>query len=604
MSALISCRDLEKSYASRTLFQQLSLSLSEGERLGIIGPNGAGKTTLLRVLLGEVEADTGSIHRRKGLRTAWVPQDPRFDDSLRVEEIVLAAADAAGNAVERAVEGEVRARIVMDRMAFPDVKKPFGALSGGWKKRVAIAAALAGNPDLLFLDEPTNHLDLDGLLHLEEVLASGPFSFVLISHDRVFLDRTVSRMVEISPVYPDGFFTAEGNYSDFLLKREAYLKARTQYREGLANRVRRELEWLGRGAKARTTKARSRIEKAEALQQELRSLDETGSGGRPEIEMGSSGRRSRRLLVARGISKKFGEEAPLFSGLDLLLRPGQCLGVVGANGSGKSTLLKILAGELEADEGEVRRVEGLRTVYFDQKREKLDAEKSLRRCLSEHSDTVIYRERPIHIVTWAKRFQFRVDQLDLPLSELSGGERARVHIARLMLRPADLLILDEPTNDLDIPTLEVLEESLRDFPGALVLVSHDRLMMDRVAGILLGLDGSGSATFYADVEQWESGRRSGREQKRRNKAPARRKKTRKPGLSYLEKREYDGLEAAIAEAEAELARLAALLDDPSVASDAARVQEAFEAHRLAEAALEKLLERWVELEEKLEAGGI
>jgi len=595
MTSLISCRDLEKSYGSRVLFERLNLNVCEGERLGIIGPNGAGKTTLLRILSGELEPDAGEIHRRKGLRTAWVPQDPVFDDGLRVGEIVLAAAGRAQNAVETAVEREVRARIVMGQMAFPDIDLPFGTLSGGWKKRVALAAALAADPDILLLDEPTNHLDLAGLLHLEGLLGSGRLSFVLISHDRVFLDRTVSRVIEISPRYPEGFFAAEGSYSEFLLRREAFLKARAQYREGLANRVRRELEWLGRG---------SRIEKAQALQQELKLMDEAAPGGRPRIEMGASGRKTKRLLVARGISKGFGEKK-LFSGLDLLLRPGQCLGIVGANGSGKSTLLKILAGEINADAGEIHRAEGLRTVYFDQNREQLPPEKALRHCLSEHSDTVIYRDRPIHIVTWAKRFQFRVDQLDLPLGELSGGERARVHIARLMLRPADLLILDEPTNDLDIQTLEVLEESLEDFPGALVLVSHDRLLMDRVADLYLGLDGEGGVSFFADVEQWESWRRKGdRFQGRKKAGTPTRVRTKKKGLSYLEKREYEGIEAAITEAEAEVARLTKVLEDPSVASNAARAQEVFLAHREAEEALERLIERWAELEEKLEASEV
>jgi len=598
VSSLISCRGLGKSYASRNLFEGLNLTISEGDRIGLIGPNGAGKTTLLRILLGMDAADSGLVNRRKGLRMAWVPQEPEFDLTESISSIVTRSAQEQALPAETPAERELRARIVMEKMGFPDTSRAVGTLSGGWRKRVAIAGALASNPELLFLDEPTNHLDLEGMLHLEEILRLRNLSFLLISHDRVFLDRTVSRIIEIAPHYPGGVFASEGAYSSFLKAREGFLKARAQYREGLANRVRRELEWLGRGPKARTTKAQSRIDLAGKLRQELRAMDEAPSGGGPNIELNASGRRSKRLLVASGISKSLGGRV-LFSNLDLLLRPGHCMGVVGANGSGKSTLLKLLAGEMDPDHGTIRRAEGLRCVYFDQNREELDPSMPLRRCLWEHSDTVIYRDRPIHIVTWAKRFQFRVDQLDVPLKELSGGERARVHIARLMLRPADLLILDEPTNDLDIPTLEVLEESLLDFPGALVLVSHDRLLMDRVATMLLGLDGRGGTRVYAGIGQFEAeGIDRGGKKLRKAKAPPREKR-KKSALSYLEKREYEGMEESIEKAEAKTAKLAAMLEDPKTASDAVKIQEVFEAHRQAGKILEDLYERWTELEEKL-----
>ncbi len=597
MSSLITCRDLEKSYGPRTLFDGLDLNIGEGDRIGIIGPNGAGKTTLLNILAGDDEADSGTVHRRKGLRIAAVPQDPQFDHSESVSAVVIRAAEAHSVPVETSVEREVRARIVMERMGFSDVNVVIGTLSGGWRKRVAIAAALASAPELLLLDEPTNHLDLEGMLHLERLLTSERLAFVLISHDRVFLDRTVSRILEVAPQYPGGVFAAEGTYSGFLHKREAYLTARAQYREGLANRVRRELEWLGRGPKARTTKAQARIDAAEDLQEELRGLDRTTVGEVQGIELTGSGRKTKRLLAATDLSKSLGGKE-LFSGLDVLLRPGQCLGVVGANGSGKSTLLRVFAGEIEQDDGTLRRAEGLRTVYFDQNREQLDPRMPLRRALAELSDTVIYRGNPVHIVNWAKRFLFSADQLDLPLADLSGGEKARVHIARLMLRPADLLILDEPTNDLDIPTLEVLEESLLDFPGALVLVTHDRLLMDRVATLLLGLGGQGGATFFADVAQWEETVATVGQKTTRKKTSAPREKKKKQGLSYLEKREYEGIEETIAAAERDLEASAARLEDPAVVSDAHKAHEAFEAHKEAQLRLDQLFDRWAELEEK------
>jgi ATP-binding cassette subfamily F protein uup len=302
-------------------------------------------------------------------------------------------------------------------------------------------------------------------------------------------------------------------------------------------------------------------------------------------------------LVASGVGKTLGDRQ-LLRDLDLVLLPGRRLGVVGANGSGKSTLLKLLAGEIEPDGGVIRRAAHLQVVHFDQGREQLDQTAALRRALAPEGDTVVYRDREVHVVSWARRFQFRDDQLDQPVSELSGGEQARVHIARLMLRPADLLLLDEPTNDLDIPTLEVLEESLLDFPGALVLVSHDRYLLDRVSTLLLGLDGTGVATPFADVDQWLDHRQSRAPEPKRSKANRPRKKAKRSGLSYLEKREYEAMEETILQAEAELEKAAEHLADPQVASDADAAHRAFVVHEEAKKTVEGLYQRWAELEER------
>ena len=281
-----------------------------------------------------------------------------------------------------------------------------------------------------------------------------------------------------------------------------------------------------------------------------------------------------------------------------MLQPGQRLGVVGANGSGKSTLLRLMTGELEPDGGIIRRADHLQVVHFDQAREQLDQSQPLRRAFAPDGDTVLYRGREVHVVTWARRFQFRDDQLDQPVSELSGGEQARVHIARLMVQPADLLLLDEPTNDLDIPTLEVLEESLLDFPGALVLVSHDRYLLDRVSTVLLGLDGEGAATPFADVEQWLAHRRPEARAPKRTRVDRHREKPKRKGLSYLEKREYEDMEETILSAEAELEAASEDLADPSVASDADAAHRAFVAHEAARDKVAELYRRWAELEEK------
>ncbi len=598
MAPLITARELTHSYGPRTLFDGLSLTLSEGDRVGVIGPNGAGKTTLLRILSGAEEPDAGEVHRRRRLRVSLVAQNDHFDSKATVMEVATRGAELDPERVEDEAERQVRVAIALDHLGFRSPDQPVGVLSGGWRKRLAIAAALAGDPEVLLLDEPTNHLDLGGILWLEKMLLSSRLlAYVVISHDRVFLDRVANRVIEVAPQYPGGTFTAAGSYTTFLERRAQYLQARAQYRDSLANRVRRELEWLGRGPKARTTKAQARIDEAERLTLELAKVRAELATSQAGIEMTASGRRTKRLLVASRVDKSMGGRQ-LLQGLDLVLQPGQRLGVVGANGSGKSTLLKLLAGELDPDGGVIRRAEHLQIVHFDQGRLHLDQNSSLRRALAPEGDTVVYRGREVHVVSWARRFQFRDDQLDQSVSELSGGEQARVHIARLMLRPADLLLLDEPTNDLDIPTLEVLEESLLEFPGALVLVSHDRYLLDRVCTVLLGLDGTGSATPFADIDQWLAHPKPEEAAQRQTRPDRRRERPKRGGLTYLEKREYEAMEETILEAETDLERLAERLADPQVASDAEAAHEAYVDHENARDRVAELYRRWAELEDK------
>jgi len=599
---LINAAGLSKSYGPRTLFESIDLVLEQGDRVGVIGPNGAGKTTLLRILAGDEAPDEGKVIRRRDLRIAYVPQEEQLDPASTVFEIVHAAAVEAAdpNRVETEVEREVRVRIVLDQAGLTEPERLSGELSGGWRKRVAIATALSRDPEILLLDEPTNHLDLEGILWLERLLSSSHLAYAVISHDRAFLQNVAGRMLEIAPLYPGGLFAVTGAYRDLLEQREVYLSARAHYRSSLANRVRRELEWLSRGPKARTTKAQARFDRAERLQEELADIDERRSAAPIGLELTASGRRTKRLLETKDLSANLGGRQ-LFTELDLLLSPRQRLGVVGANGSGKTTLLKILAGEREPDSGTIRTAEHLQVVYFDQAREDLDLDQSLRHALAGPSDAVIYRDRSVHIVTWAARFGFRFDQLDLPLRELSGGEHARVHIARMMLRPADLLLLDEPTNDLDIQTLEVLEESLLDFPGALVLVTHDRMLLDTACTSLLGLDGSGGATTYADTDQWQRAlTKTDREPRARRRATERPAKGQKRGLSYLEKREYEAMETAILDAETELEAATERLNNPQIASDAEQAHRVFEEHREAQQRIDDLYSRWAELEEKAE----
>jgi ATP-binding cassette subfamily F protein uup len=499
---------------------------------------------------------------------------------------------------EDEVEHEVRIRVTLRKLGFENPMCPAGQLSGGWQKRLAIGQALVRKPDLLLMDEPTNHLDLPGILWLEQFLRSADLACVVVSHDRIFLERAVTTMMELDPRHRGGLLKVAGGYSAFLQKRAELLASRARYEQSLANKMRRELEWLRRGPKARTTRAASRVQSAEALKDELARMRVQAPGDPAGIEMAATGRKSKRLMVVQGVGKTLGDKT-LFRELDLLLRPGLRLGLVGENGSGKTTLLRILAGELTPDAGSVRSLDGLSVVYFAQNREELPPEVSLKRALAPEGDSVVYRDRAVHVTSWARRFSFSTEQMEQPVASLSGGEKAKVAIARLMLRPADVLLLDEPTNDLDIHTLEVLEESLQEFPGAVVLVSHDRYLLDRVCTALLALDGKGQATILADTSQWEALlAASGPEKRKPRPAKDRTRPPRKKGLTYLEKQEFMRMEQAILEAEERLQAAREALDDHVIATDADKLQQVHAELQQAEAEVERLYARWAELDAK------
>src|SRR5881296_1849916 len=497
---LLSCEAVSKAYGTRSLFDDLSFGLFEGDQAGLVGPNGSGKSTLLKILTGVTTPDRGARSLRGGVRVGYVPQDPVFSAGGTVGDVVRAA--LAGVDEE---DRPGRIAQALGRAGFADGRADVDTLLGGWRKRLAIARELAAAPDILLMDEPTNHLDVQGILWLEDVLTERARACLVVSHDRYFLEHVATRMLELNRVYPDGLFEAEGRYSEFLVRRDEFLRGQASYQGALANTVRREIEWLRRGARARSTKAKGRIKQAGRLIEELADSRARGLTATAGIDFASAQRRTRRLLVARGLTKSLGGRR-LVTGLDLVLTPGTRVGLIGPNGSGKTTLLSMLSGELPADAGVVERADGLRIVRFEQERGGLDPGQSLRRALAPDGDAVTWQGRSVHVASWAKRFLFRPEQLELPVGRLSGGEQARILIASLMREPADLLILDEPTNDLDIATLEVLEDSLAEFDGGLVLVTHDRFMLDRVSTMILALDGEGGAQTYADYAQWEAAR--------------------------------------------------------------------------------------------------
>jgi len=588
MAVILTCDALSKSFGSRIVFTDISLSLHDEDRLGIIGPNGAGKSTFLSILGGATDPDSGVVSVRKGARLAMVAQDPVFDPNRSVVDIVTAAASESE-------DRDVEVAKVLSRAGFEDTLALAGELSGGWKKRLAIAEALASKPDVLLLDEPTNHLDVEGILWLEKLIESAPFASVFVTHDRYFLENASTRVAEINRAYPLGLFAAPGNYSRFLEKRAEFLKAQKREQDALANLVEREIEWLRRGAKARTRKSRARIDAAMDLQERLADVTERNRRGAATVDFTATGRVTKRLVACESVSKSIGGRL-LFEDVTFVLAPGARLGVLGSNGSGKTTLLRILAGELEPDGGEVRRAENLRVAYFEQNRDRIDPETPLRRALSPDGDTVIFRDRSIHVAGWAARFLFAQEQLDLPVGRLSGGERARVHIARLMLQPADILLLDEPTNDLDIPTLEILEDNLSEFPGAIVLVTHDRYLLDRLSTFLIAMDGQGSVDYLAELSQWEP--KATAKKVAIGKPAAKAAAPAKKKLSFHEAREWDGMEALVLQAEEALDQARARIELPDVVSDPVKLTQAVRGMDESQAEVDRLYARWAELEAK------
>ena len=599
MPPLINVRSIAKSFGAEPLFQNVSFTVSEEDRIGLIGPNGSGKSTLLRILAGAMTPDDGEIAYRKRLRLSYVEQVSEFHLGDTVKSVIDAAMDKAS--VPDAERGSLSAE-ALGRAGFTDLTAWAAALSGGWRKRLAILEALVQAPDILLLDEPTNHLDLEGIEWLEELLERAAFACVVISHDRYFLENVVTEMAELSRVYPDGLLRVKGQYTVFLEKKEEFLHAQSKRQEALENLVHSEIEWLRRGAKARTRKSKARIDKAGQLMEELADLNTRTRSATAQIDFSATERKTKRLIELENVAYSYGDRR-LFENLNFIIAAGMRVGLVGPNGSGKTTLLRLLRGEVAPSAGEIRRADRLRIVYFDQTRT-LDPTLTLRRALAPEGDSVIYQERAIHVASWAERFLFKGEQLNQPVERLSGGERARVLIAQLMLQPADVLLLDEPTNDLDIPTLEILEESLLEFRGSLVLVTHDRYMLDRVSTIVLGLDGQGGAESFADYSQWELWQ-AARKQEAAQKdgsspraASPRAAPSAKKKLSYLEAREYGGLEQRIAEAEESLRQKRANADDPAIASDAERLLLAHSELQQAQKDVDALYERWAELEGK------
>ena len=594
MIPLLSCQTLSKSFGASPLFTDISLTINEKERLGLIGPNGSGKSTFLKLMAGRMKPDHGEISVKNDIKLVYLPQDDQFNDEKSIEDVLVECLE--GQQLEE-TERYSRIQRWIARAQFENSEQNSASLSGGWKKRLSIVSCLIREPDLLLLDEPTNHLDIEGIYWLEELLKDPDFAFVLVSHDRYFLENVTNKMVELNRQFPKGYLKVDGGYSDFLIHREAELDNQLQVETILANKLRRETEWLQRGPKARTSKARYRIEEAYRLREEHSAVRRRNTREKDVgFDFDGTQRKTKRLLVAENIGKSMGGQQ-LFGKLDIILSPGACIGLLGRNGTGKSTLVSILTGTVNSDSGEIRWAENVKIASFEQDRSVLDQTLTLKESLAPAGDSVVYRGRSVHVMSWAKRFLFQSDKLDLPVSQLSGGEQARILISRLMQQPADILFLDEPTNDLDIPSLEVLENAIKDFPGAVVLVTHDRFLLDRLTTGVIGFDGEGNATHFADHSQWLANLKELAAEKKRSKQKTEKTRENVRKLTYKEQQELQKIEGVIQKAEQKVEQLQAVAQSPELMNEQEKLQEACARLQEAQDKVETLYERWEKLEE-------
>lgn len=594
MSAPIVLKEVSKRYGAQSLFDSLSFSLHPRERMGILGPNGSGKSTLLKLIAGQEIEDSGSVIRSKGLRVSFIEQVPNFD---KTETPLSLAIDIANKNSFSPVEGETLARTSLSRLKIDYEEVQFKTLSGGQQKRVQIALALCATPDLLLLDEPTNHLDIEAILSLEALLSNSPFAWVMVSHDRWFLENTVTRILEVNRRFEDGLIISDGGYANFLEHRAKVLASAQKQLESLKNKVRQEEAWLKQGAKARSTKSKERTSRAHTLMDSLAMVRSRSVERKANLNFQFSERKTKRLMELVNINKSFGEKQ-ILSQLNLQILAGDAIGILGRNGTGKTTLINLLAGSLTADSGSIKSAAELSISLFKQIGTEISDQTPLKDVLAPESDSVIFQGREVHVATWAQRFGFNYDQLQQPFSSLSGGEKAKARIACLMLETPDILILDEPTNDLDIDTLEMLENSLLDFEGAIVLVTHDRFMINRICKSFCGLDGKGSGIKFSSYEQWENEilkKRQAAEKATLKKVKPSNKSKR---LGYLEQREYDSIEKEIQTIEAKLNKLSQVITRPDVQSNNELLQEKCKELELAQTNLDSLYTRWEELESK------
>ncbi len=605
---LVALRDATLSFGGRPLFAGLDFGIARGEKSCLVGRNGSGKSTLLRALAGQVALDEGSRFLQPSTRIAYLPQDPVFDRDRTVADYVTGGL-APNQDAER---GGHRVRAVLKRLDL-DGAQPLGRLSGGEGRRAALARALVSEPDVLLLDEPTNHLDLPTIEWLEGELSRFAGALLLVSHDRAFMTRTCRRNHWLDR---GRLRSLDKDYSHFEDWAAEVLQAEAEERHRLERRIVREESWLARGVTGRRKRNQGRLARLAALRQSR--AEWLAAPGRARLAAAEGGKSGDLVIEAEQLSKSFPPERPgeparlIVTGFSTRIRRGDRIGIIGPNGAGKTTLVRLLTGELAPDSGRLKLGTRLEALYFDQRRESLDLEATLwENLVPGGGDSVMVGDRQRHVVSYLRDFLFEEHQARQPVRSLSGGERNRLLLARLFARPSNLLILDEPTNDLDMDTLDLLLDVLDDYAGTLLLVSHDRDFLDRLVTGLIVLEGDGKVVEqvggYSDYLESRRGKApASRPPAATGPAAAGRQKTASRKLGYREQRELDGLPAEIDALTERTRDLEAKLADPDLYS--ARPEDfqaaAAELARLREA-LEAAEARWIALEEKRESlGGV
>ena len=632
---LVTLENASLAFGHVDLLDRTSFQLDLGERVALIGRNGSGKSSLLKVIAGQIALDDGELWRESGLRTSYVSQEPDFSLDQDIFSVIagglgdtaqllvdchaamLALGDAPdAAALERletlqneleAVDGwrlNQRVEEVLLRLGL-DGQASAASLSGGGIKRVALARALVGEPELLLLDEPTNHLDLDGILWLEELIREFRGAVIVITHDRVFLDHVATRIVELDR---GNLSSYPGRFADYIARKASELEAESKLNARFDKFLAQEEVWIRKGVEARRTRNEGRVRRLEALRRERTARRDRLGNAKLALERGEKS--GQMIAELKGVSKAFADRYVVRDFSMRILR-GDRIGLIGPNGAGKTTLLKLILGELEPDTGSIRRGTRQSVAYFDQMREQLDPEAPLTEVISPGSEFIEIGGERKHVIGYLGDFLFAPQRARSPVKSLSGGERNRLLLARLFARPANVLVLDEPTNDLDIETLDLLEELLASFDGTLFLVSHDRAFLDNVVTQVIASEGEGRWGEYAGgYSDWARVRESTRREievpkKQAAPEPAKQEKaslSKRPGkLSYNEKRELTALPERMATLENEQGELQTRLADSDLYREAGdEVAALTERLSAVEAELEAAMERWVELESRAE----
>jgi ATP-binding cassette subfamily F protein uup len=606
---LINAHNLEKSFANKTLFQGVGFGIEDKERVGLLGPNGAGKSTLLKILAGIEDVDAGQVTRKKGLRLGYLEQTPTFGSDETIMGAILSKCHDENDSMAKAYE----LMGLLDLFRFGEdflVSK----LSGGWQKRVALAREIVLDPELMLLDEPTNHLDITSILWLEDYLKAARFSVLMVTHDRLFLQRVATRILDLDPRNPNYLLSVNGDYLKYLEAKEHELSALKRHETVLKNTLRRETEWLRRGAQARQTKQKARIESAGQLAEQVGDLQVKNRHLKVGLDFGENEKSPKKLLEAKNVTKAYGDRV-LFEDLSLLVTPKTRLALLGHNGSGKSTLIRLLLGLEKPDKGTVfigstasSLASDIRVSYFEQTRETLNQKQSVFKNICQDGDFVHYRGQPMHVRSYLDRFLFSGQKVDLPVEKLSGGEQARLRLVQLMLKEAQVLVLDEPTNDLDSDTLDVLEQALSEFNGAVVLVTHDRYFMDAVSNQILAFPPDESPdrklqkfSSYMQWEEWYTTQMNNNGNQETSAGAALVTETEKLSgkkLSFNEKYELDNMESTIQKLEAELLDLTSVSTNEKLQTNSGELLKIHNEMARLQSEIEKKYSRWSELSER------